>query len=82
MVRTLANKCRYCMLRVHVVSYGSWLAKEAYFFNFCHVVEYWPLSGWSNATSDFLVTMLVSQWLTTKNCHIKSACVDWAYPSK
>ena len=22
--------------------------KEAYFFYFCHVTEYWPLSGWSN----------------------------------
>ena len=35
--------------RVHVVSHGGW----AIFFEFCHVIDYWPLSGWSNATSYF-----------------------------
>ena len=28
---------------VHVVSHESWLSKEAYFFDFCYVIEYWPI---------------------------------------
>ena len=46
--------------RIHVVSHGGWLSKETYFFDLCHVIECWPLSGWSNTTSNFSVTMLVS----------------------
>ena len=49
--------------RVHVVSHGGWAI-----FNFCHVIEYWPLSGWSNAISDFSVTML--QKLKSEKRHL------------
>ena len=55
----------FCNLFVQQEGISNTL-RLGYFFDFCHAIEYWPLNGWSNATSDFSVTVLVSRWLTTK----------------